>query len=387
MQQIKVMPVVGTRPEVIKLAPVIKKLNQKELFSVITTVTGQHREMLDQMLDVFALNVDYDLDIMNSRQTLTEISTLILEKLVPILKKEAPDLVLVQGDTTTAFVGSLAAFYAKTRVAHVEAGLRTGDKYAPFPEEINRRLTGVLADIHLTPTDRACGNLMEENVSPHQIYITGNPVIDALQEMVDEDYQFENEKLQELDFQKKEVVLLTCHRRENLGQPLENVLSAVCDLLAARKNLELVFPVHLNPEVRQLAEKMLGGNKGAHLLEPLSYRPFVNLMARSDIILTDSGGVQEEGPGLGVPVLVTREVTERPEGQESKAVKLVGTDRRQIVREVGRLLEDRTEYEKMVPGVSPYGDGRAAERIRDVLLFEFGITKKPPADFSPGGIK
>ena len=377
----KIMAVFGTRPEAIKMAPLLKKLENKKNYHLVITVTAQHREMLDQVLNLFALEADYDLDIMQPKQTLSEVTARILNNLAAVLEKEKPELLLVHGDTSTTFVSALASFYQQINIAHIEAGLRTHVKYSPFPEEINRQLTGVLADLHFAPTKRAAQNLIKENIEQEKIYISGNTVIDALLSVVDDNYNFQNPVLKEIDFTKKDVLLLTAHRRENLGEPMENIFRAVRDLTAELPNLEVVFPVHLNPLIRELSKKMLADNSRIHLIEPLDYLPFVNLMARSKIVLTDSGGVQEEAPSLAKPVLVLRDTTERPEALEAGTVLKVGTDYQAIYQQSFKLLKDEAEYQKRAAALNPYGDGKAAQRIVNALDHYFGFSQNRPADF------
>lgn len=378
----KIMAVFGTRPEAIKMAPLLNNLKKDENYDLIITVTAQHREMLDQVMDLFKLEADYDLDIMQQRQTLSGLTARIITKLDNILKKEKPDLLLVHGDTTSTFVGALSSFYQQIKIAHVEAGLRTHNKYSPFPEEINRQLTGVLADLHFAPTKEAKKNLLMENISEEKIFITGNTVIDALLSVVDKNYSFENETLKNIDFDNKKVVLLTAHRRENLGEPMENIFRAVKDLTEEIKDLEVIFPVHLNPVIRELSKKMLSGTKGIHLIEPLDYLPFANLMAKSDLVLTDSGGIQEEAPSLAKPVLVLRDTTERPEAVEAGTVIKVGTDYKNIYQESLKLLTDEEEYLKRAAAVNPYGDGKAVKRIVSALNYFFGFQAVRPNNFS-----
>ncbi|MFW5999286.1 MAG: non-hydrolyzing UDP-N-acetylglucosamine 2-epimerase [Halanaerobiaceae bacterium] len=381
MSKKKVVILFGTRPEAIKMAPVVKQLEEVEDLETVVAVTAQHREMLDQVLELFNIEPDYDLNIMSGEQSLTDITVRVLEGLKPVFKTEKPDLVLVHGDTSTTFVGALASYYRRIKVGHVEAGLRTGDKYSPFPEEMNRHLTGVLADLNFAPTPLAGKNLRAENVAPENIFVTGNTVIDALLTAVDEDFKFEEPELRKIDFGKRKVVLLTAHRRENLGQPLENIFAAVREIAENRAEVEVVFPVHLNPAVRRVAWDILGEEDSVHLIEPLPYRPFANLMARSYLVLSDSGGIQEEAPGLGKPVLVLRDTTERPEAVTAGTVKKVGTDRERIVEFALKLLTRPEEYQRMASAVNPYGDGRAAGRIRERILYEFGLVSGPGEEY------
>ena len=379
--QKKIMAVFGTRPEAIKMAPLLKALQKNNNYKLIITVTAQHREMLDQVLELFQLEPDYDLDIMKDRQTLSGLSARIINKLDGILGEEKPDLLLVHGDTSSTFIGALTSFYHQIEVAHVEAGLRTHNKYSPFPEEVNRQLTGVLADLNFAPTKKAKENLLLENKDAEKIFVTGNTVIDALVSVVDQEYKFENKLLRNLDFKNRKVILLTAHRRENLGEPMENIFEAVKRLTAEIDNLEVVFPVHLNPVIRELSHKMLAENEQIHLIEPLDYLPFANLMARADLVLTDSGGIQEEAPSLGKPVLVLRDTTERPEAVAAGTVLKVGTDTEMIFKESLKLLTDTAEYQKRAAAVNPYGDGRAVERIIRAIDFHFGVNKQRPDDF------
>ncbi|MCK8816272.1 UDP-N-acetylglucosamine 2-epimerase (non-hydrolyzing) [Natroniella sulfidigena] len=367
MEQIRVMTVCGTRPEAIKLAPVIKRLEREARIESTLTVTGQHRQLLDQVLALFELEPDYDLAVMKKEQSLSALTSRILTKLGQILNEEEPDLVLVHGDTTTTFVASLAAFYHQIKVGHVEAGLRTYDKYAPYPEEVNRHLTGVLADLHFAPTAKNRANLVAENIAEEQIFVTGNTVIDALLETVDADYQFNNPHLRKLDFS-KQVILFTCHRRENFGQPMTDIFKAVRKVVEQNSEVEVVFPVHLNPQVKELAADILQEVERIHLVSPLDYQPFVNLMARSHLIVTDSGGIQEEAPSLNKPVLVLREVTERQEAVETGAIKLIGTTSEQIISQINHLLTDQQQYDQMAQAENPYGDGQASQRIVRKIL-------------------
>lgn len=362
------MTVFGTRPEGIKMAPIVKELEKREGVETVVCITAQHREMLDQVLNLFHIEPDYDLDIFSPGQTLTEITTRALMGLVDVIKAEKPDVLLVQGDTTTVFSGALAAFYQKIKIGHIEAGLRSGNLYSPYPEEANRKLTGILTDFHFAPTERNRQNLLKEDYDDKKIFITGNTVIDALKYAVKEDYTFDEEKLNELDYKNKRVILLTSHRRENIGRPMENIFKAVNDIVEKYSDVEVVFPIHLNPKVRDIAKDKLGTNKRVHLIEPLDYEPFTNLMAKVHLVVTDSGGLQEEAPTLAKPVLVVREETERPEGIESGTAKLVGTSYEKLYNSLDTLLSDKAEYEKMAKAVNPYGDGNASKRIVDVLL-------------------
>jgi len=380
MSKIKTMIIFGTRPEAIKMATLVKAYQSDDRIENKVLVTAQHREMLDQVLNLFEIEPDYDLDIMQARQSLTDITSRVLRGLDEILKSERPDLVLVHGDTTTTFVAALASFYQQIKVGHVEAGLRTYNKYSPFPEEMNRHLTGSLADLHFAPTQRSRNNLLTENVQDKNIFVTGNTVIDALLETVKEDYTFQDEEIKKIDFKRK-IILMTAHRRENLGKPMRNIFMAIKDLIEANDDIEIVFPVHLNPLVRELANEILGDIEHIHLIEPMDYEPFANIMYRSDLILTDSGGIQEEAPGLGKPVLVLRDTTERPEAIVAGTVKKVGTDRKKIFDTANRLINDRIEYNKMANAVNPYGDGRASSRILQRTLYEFKLVDSPGIEF------
>lgn len=362
------MTVFGTRPEGIKMAPIIKELEKRPNVESIICITAQHREMLDQVLNLFDIKPDYDLNIFKPGQTLTEITTRALTGLEEVINKEEPNILLVQGDTTTVFAGALAAFYHKVRIGHVEAGLRSGNLYSPYPEEANRKLTGVITDFHFAPTERNKKNLLNEDYPEEKIYITGNTVIDALKYTIKDGYIFDNSLLNELDYENKRIILLTSHRRENIGEPMENIFRAIRDIVVNHEEVEVVFPVHLNPKVREIANRILGKNSRIHLIEPLDYEPFTNLMAKSNIVVTDSGGLQEEAPTLGIPVLVVREETERPEGVEAGTAKLVGTEYKNLYDNLETLLINKDEYEKMAKAVNPYGDGNAAERIVDILV-------------------
>jgi UDP-N-acetylglucosamine 2-epimerase (non-hydrolysing) len=350
------------------MAPVVKELERRpDKFKSVVAVTAQHREMLDQVLNLFAIRPDYDLDIMKPGQDLFDITSRALLGLKPILEKEEPDVLLVQGDTTTTFVAALASFYFKIKVGHVEAGLRSFDKYHPFPEEINRSLTTVIADYHFAPTKTARENLLGAGISEASIYVTGNTVIDALVQTVKPDYAFVQPDLGPVDFANKRIILVTAHRRENWGEPLRQICRAVKEIVEAVPDVEVVFSVHLNPVVRQTASEILGDVERVHLIQPLDYEPFVQLINKAYLILTDSGGIQEEAPSLGKPVLVLREVTERPEGVEAGTVRIVGRDTQRIVDSALLLLNNSGEYENMARAVNPYGDGHASERIADVL--------------------
>lgn len=363
MQKIKVMSIFGTRPEAIKMAPLVKELEKHDEIDSIVCVTAQHREMLDQVLELFDIKPDYDLNIMKHGQTLSQITCRILTGIEEILKDAKPDIVLVHGDTSTTFVSSLAAFYQKISVGHVEAGLRSHDLYSPYPEEGNRLLTGRLANIHFAPTQGNRQNLLAEGISDDVIVITGNTVIDALLSVVKEDYVFEEDILNKLDYENKKVILLTAHRRENLGKPMEDIFTAVKRVVDDNKEVEVVFPIHLNPKVREIANSILGDMDRVHIIEPLEYQPVANLMNKVYMVMTDSGGIQEEAPALGKPVLVLRRETERPEAVEAGTVKVVGVDQEVIYKEANILIRDKTEYDKMSNAVNPYGDGTASRQI------------------------
>ena len=378
---IKVMTVFGTRPEAIKMAPLFKQLEKNSNIQSIVAVTAQHREMLDQVLEIFGVKPDYDLDIMKTRQSLAGITTRVLEGMEDVLKKEKPDIVLVHGDTSTSFVAALAAFYEQIKVGHVEAGLRTYDIYSPFPEEMNRQLTGRIANLHFSPTQRNYDNLIKENINAEKIYITGNTVIDALSTTVRPDYEFKDECLKSLDFENKRVIIVTAHRRENLGKPLENICNAIKDIITEYPDTEAVYPVHLNPAVRETVWGILGETDRVHLIDPIDVEELHNAISRSFMVMTDSGGIQEEAPALAKPVLVLRRETERPEAAEAGTVKIAGVDREVITKLAKELLDSETEYNKMAHAANPYGDGKASERICEALLYEFGITDEKPENF------
>jgi UDP-N-acetylglucosamine 2-epimerase (non-hydrolysing) len=364
----------GTRPDTIKLAPIILALKQeKAYFRVVTIATAQHRQMLDQVLKVFRIRPDYDLDVMKPRQTLAEITRNTIAGLDRVLRLERPDMVLVQGDTTTTFVGGLAALYRGIAVGHVEAGLRTNDRFNPFPEEINRRLTTVVTDVHFAPTATAKKALLREHVDPSTVFITGNSVIDALRISVSSRHRFAVPALNRLVSLDRRIILITMHRRENWGEPMRGAARAIRRLAEKHPDMQVIFPVHLNPVVREVVYPVLGGVENVHLVEPLDYLDFVNLMARSFLIITDSGGVQEEAPALGKPVLVLRSVTERPEAVVYGTVKLVGLDEDRIFRTAERLITNRAAYRTMATATNPYGDGRAAERTVAIIKRHFGF--------------
>ncbi|AZT90921.1 UDP-N-acetylglucosamine 2-epimerase (non-hydrolyzing) [Caldicellulosiruptor changbaiensis] len=377
---IKTLIVFGTRPEAIKMAPLIKELQSDSHFEVRVCVTAQHRQMLDQVLDIFKINPDYDLNIMKHNQSLYSLTADVIIKFEEVLKKEKPDIVLVHGDTTTTFASALSAFYFKTKVGHVEAGLRTYNKFSPFPEEMNRKLTAVLCDIHFAPTKRAKLNLLNEGVEEKDIFVTGNTVIDTLKYTVKQNYKFREPILNEIDYTKR-VITLTAHRRENFGKPLENIFEAVLHLTDSFDDILFVYPVHLNPNVKDVAERILKGHPRIILTGPIDVDDMHNLMARSYLVLTDSGGLQEEAPSLGKPVVVLRDTTERPEAVLANTVKVAGTEKEKIIEIVEKLLIDKEEYAKMAHAVNPYGDGFASRRIKDALLYYFGYKKETPEEF------
>jgi UDP-N-acetylglucosamine 2-epimerase (non-hydrolysing) len=377
----KIITIFGTRPEAIKMAPLVKELEKREEIESKVCVTAQHREMLDQVLEYFEIKPDFDLNIMKSKQSLTGITNRVLEGLEEVFIKEKPDMILVHGDTTTTFAGALAAFYQQIKVGHVEAGLRTFDKYFPFPEEMNRKLTGSLADLHFAPTKGSKNNLLREGISENDIYITGNTVIDAMLHTVKEDYKFENEELNKIDYVNKKVIMITAHRRENWGEGVENICTALNKIVEDNNDVELVYLVHLNPVVKDVVHERLGGNDRIHLLPPLDTKETHNLMNKCFMVMTDSGGLQEEAPHLGKPVLVLRDVTERPEAVAYGTVKLVGTDIDKIVSEANELIQIKEAYEKMSKSVNPYGDGKASERIADAILRYFDLSDKEVEEF------
>ncbi len=378
---IKVMSVFGTRPEAIKMAPLIKELEKEEKIESIVTVTAQHREMLDQVLKIFDIKPDYDLNIMQQGQTLCDITTKALSGLDGVIKEAKPDIILVHGDTSTTFAGALAAFYNQVKIGHVEAGLRTYDKYSPFPEEMNRKLTGAMTDLHFSPTVSNKNNLLKENVDEDTVYITGNTVIDALKTTVRDDFTFSDSTLSSLDFNGKKIILMTAHRRENLGEPLENICTAAKNIIENHPDTELVYPMHMNPKVRETARRILGDMDRVHLIEPLDVEELHNAMKRAYLIMTDSGGLQEEAPSLGKPVIVLRNETERPEAVEAGTVLMGGVDREVIENLAHMLLSDKAAYEKIAQTANPYGDGRASERIVQSILYAFGERAAKPEEF------
>ena len=372
----RIMVVFGTRPEAIKMAPLVNELKKSKHLEPIVVVTAQHREMLDQVLKAFNITPDYDLDVMRANQTLSHITSRVLERIESIIKEESPDMVLVHGDTTTTFAAALAAFYQEVSVGHVEAGLRTYDKYAPYPEELNRQMTTRLSDLHFAPTTRAKNNLLAENVGSDSIFVTGNTVIDALNTTVTSSYK--SDVLDE--YEGKRIILLTAHRRENLGEPMKRIFQAMKTIVNTHRDVVIIYPMHKNPKVRELASEYLNHER-IQLIEPLEVLDFHNFAAKSEIILTDSGGIQEEAPSLNKPMLVLRDVTERPEGVESGVLKLVGTDYNEIVNSTNNLLRDEKLYDKISNVENPYGDGDASIRIVESICYFYGLISKRPKDF------
>ena len=381
MKKLTVMSIFGTRPEAIKMAPVVLELQRQSKIESVVAVTAQHREMLDQVLKLFDIRPDFDLNIMSEGQTLFDITSRALSGLDGVLSQVQPDVVLVHGDTTTTFAGALAAYYHQIEVGHVEAGLRTRNKFSPYPEEMNRRLTGALADVNFAPTLTAKENLLRENVDAKNIFVTGNTVIDALYQTVRRDFKFTGE-LSRVDFANRRIILVTTHRRENLGEPMRNVYKALKSLVDEFPNVEIIFPVHKNPKVREVVDAELGNLERVRLTDPLDYEPFANLMSRASLILTDSGGVQEEAPALGKPVLVLRDTTERPEAVHAGTVKLIGTARDAVYSAAKTLLTDEAAYRQMAEARSPYGDGHAAQRIVKALLYRHKYSSEPPDEFA-----
>lgn len=380
MKKLRVMSVFGTRPEAIKMAPLVQELSRREGMESLCCVTGQHREMLDSVLAIFGIRPDYDLDIMEPGQSLSTITTKCLLGLEKVFEEAKPDLVLVHGDTSTAFSAALAAFYHKIKVGHVEAGLRTLDKYSPFPEEMNRTLIGDLADLHFSPTRANRENLAREGITKG-VFLTGNTVIDAMATTVRKDFYFTTPVLNELDYTGKKVIAVTCHRRENYGEAMENIMSALKHIAQNWPETELVYPVHLSPTVQEVAHRHLDGLSNVHLIPPVDVEEMHNLMERCYMVMTDSGGLQEEAPALGKPVLVLRRETERPEAVAAGTVKLAGVEYENLVTLARELLTDRAAYEKMAHAVNPYGDGRACERIADAIEYTFGLRTTPPEEF------
>ena len=381
MKKLRIMSVFGTRPEAIKMAPLVKELAGREEIESLCCVTAQHREMLDSVLEVFALKPDWDLDIMTPRQTLSTITSKCLTGMDEAIDTLEPDMILVHGDTSTTFAGALSAFYHKVPVGHVEAGLRTYDKYSPYPEEMNRKLVTSIADLYFCPTENNRENLRREGVADG-VFVTGNTVIDALKTTVVKDYCFTTKILNELPYDSKKILLVTCHRRENYGQPMEDIMSALAEIARSHDNVELVYPVHLSPVVQECAKKHLAGIPNVHLIAPLAADEMHNLMARCYLVLTDSGGLQEEAPALGKPVLVLRRETERPEAVAAGTVKLAGVAYDDIVAMASELIADPAAYDAMAHAVNPYGDGLACRRIADAILWHFGCGNRPE-DFRP----
>ena len=376
MDKLRIMSVFGTRPEAIKMGPRGKELASHSEIESLCCVTAQHRQMLDSVLEVFDLKPDYDLDIMTPRQTLSTITSKCLTGMDEAIEALKPDMILVHGDTSTTFAGALSAFYHQVPVGHVEAGLRTYDKYSPFPEEMNRKLVSAIADLYFCPTVNNKNNLLKEGITDG-LFVTGNTVIDALKTTVREDYVFSTEELNHLPYGEKKVLLVTCHRRENYGEPMKNIMLALRQIAEQNEDVELVYPVHLSPVVREAVDKYLRGAPRVHLIDPLPADEMHNLMARSYLVLTDSGGLQEEAPALGKPVLVMRRETERPEAVEAGTVKLCGVVQDDIVTMAERLIHDPEAYRKMAHAVNPYGDGHACERIAQAILWHFGRGEKP----------
>lgn len=379
--ELKVLSIFGTRPEAVKMAPLVKALENTHNIKSSVCVTAQHREMLDQVLNIFNVKPQYDLNIMTKGQTLTQITTRALEGLEKILIEAKPDLILVHGDTTTTFIGALASFYHQIKVGHVEAGLRTYNKYQPFPEEMNRSLTGRLADLHFAPTDLSKENLLKEGIKEESIFVTGNTAIDALSTTINNNYQFNCKELNTIDYKNKKVIAMTAHRRENLGQPLINICNAIINILNKHDDVEVVYAVHKNPKVREIVDNILGSNKSIHLVEPLDLTDMHNLLNKAYIVMTDSGGIQEEVPSLGKPVLVLRNVTERPEGVKAGTLKIAGTEQENITKLACELITNKESYDKMSNAKNPYGDGQAADRIVKSIAYYFGLTSQSPKPF------
>ena len=382
MNRIRVMTIFGTRPEAIKMAPLALELSRRPQIDALCCVTAQHRQMLDSVLDIFRLVPDFDLNIMEPRQTLSTITSKCLLGMEEVLEQARPDLVLVHGDTSTTFAGALAAFYHRVPVGHVEAGLRTYDKYSPYPEEMNRRMVSAIADLHFCPTPSNRDNLAREGIE-QGVFLTGNTVIDALQTTVVKDFHFSEGVLNDLDYVNRKVILVTCHRRENYGTPMAHIMTALRRVADAFPDVELVYPVHLSPVVQEAAHQYLDGHPRIHLIAPLAVDEMHNLMARCHLVMTDSGGLQEEAPALGKPVLVLRRETERPEAVAAGTVQLAGTEEEPIFQMASRLLTDPAAYAAMAHAANPYGDGRACGRIADAIEYRFGLRAQPPAPFPP----
>lgn len=375
----RIMTIFGTRPEAIKMAPLVLQLKKEGQLEPVVVVTAQHREMLDSVLETFNIQPDYDLNVMKPGQTLSQVTSRVLTGLEDIIKEVQPDMILVHGDTTTTFAGSLAAFYNEISIGHVEAGLRTWNKYSPFPEEMNRQMTGIMADLHFAPTEQAEKNLLNENKDPQSVVVTGNTAIDAMHTTIDQDYQ--SEIIQR--HQDKRIILLTSHRRENIGQPMENIFKAARRIVEEVEDAVIVYPMHKNPKVRDIARQYLSDHDRIELIEPLEVVDFHNFAHQSYLILTDSGGVQEEAPSLGKPVLVLRDTTERPEGVEAGTLKLAGTEEEDVYRLTKELLTDKELYQSMSIAQNPYGDGHASERICNHIRHYFGLTQTKPESFKP----
>ncbi len=381
MKRIKVMSIFGTRPEAIKMAPLVKELAACDDLESICCLTGQHREMLDSVMEIFDLQGDFDLNIMEKRQTLSTITTKTLLGMEQVMQQCRPDMILVHGDTSTTFAGALAAFYHQVPVGHVEAGLRTWDKYSPFPEEMNRTLVGDIAELHFSPTKANADNLRREAIGG-EIFITGNTAIDAMRYTVQKDYRFNTDILNQLDFEGRRVIVVTCHRRENYGEPMEQIMTAIAEVVRLHPDVDVVYPVHLSPVVRECAAKYLGGKERIYLIDPLDVQEMHNLIARCYMVMTDSGGLQEEAPALGKPVLVMRRETERPEAIAAGTARLAGVCYEDILAEANRLLDSEEAYSAMAKAVNPYGDGYACKRIAQAIRYHFGLTSDKPEDFN-----
>jgi len=382
MGGIKILSIFGTRPEATKMAPLMQVLAGCPHIISQICVTAQHRQQLDQVLDIFGIKPDFDLDIMVQSQSLAHITTAALNGLIGVIDRAKPDLILAHGDTTTTMSASLAAYYTRTKLGHVEAGLRTGDKFAPYPEEANRKIVSALADLNFSPTRAARANLLTENVADNSIFVTGNTAIDAIDSLVSRDYRFKEPRLNDIDFANKRVIAMTAHRRENYGQPFVNIFNAVNRLVMDFDDVEIVYPVHLSPAVSDIAHGVLGNNNKIHLTKPIDVEDLLNLMDRSFMVMTDSGGIQEEAPHLNKPVLVLRDVTERPEGLETGCLALAGTAEASVYNMAARLLTDIQEYDRMAVAKNPFGDGAASRRIHQAILYHFGLANSPAEDFA-----
>lgn len=381
MNKLKVMSVFGTRPEAAKMAPLVKALEKDKYIDSIVCVTAQHRKMLDQILENFHITPQYDLNLMKHKQSLLDITINVLKGLEEVIVKEKPSLLLVHGDTSTTFASSLTAFYNKVKVGHVEAGLRTYNKYEPFPEEMNRKLTGSIADMHFAPTKTSKNNLLKEGVREEDIFITGNTIIDCIKYTLKEDYIFNQTELNKLDFKNKKVITMTAHRRENLGEPLYSICKAVHSIVEENKDVEVVYPIHFNPLVRETVKNVLGNHSRVHLIEPINMEDMHNLMNKSFLIMSDSGGIQEEAPSMNKPVIVLRNVTERMEGVEAGTLKLVGTEEKNIYEITNNIINNKDEYNKMSCAKNPFGDGESSKRIVEAIKYNFGISKNRPKDY------